>query len=51
LLFEQDLTPCYRHDQFNIQGQGMFRLSQEKPDDVWDVEYLFDLSFAPAARR
>lgn len=25
----------------------MFRLSQENPDDIWDVEYLFDLSFAP----
>lgn len=25
----------------------MFRITQEKPDDVWDVEYLFDLSFAP----
>jgi predicted N-acetyltransferase YhbS len=25
----------------------MYRLDQETPDDIWDVEYLYDLSFAP----
>ena len=25
----------------------MFRITREKPDDIWEVEYLFDLSFAP----
>ena len=48
IWFELDIAPCYgRFQRCPATGSGGVDLKQERAEDWWEVEALYDLCFAP----